>query len=164
MLAMMTSNSYGLMMMVNGMKQSGSFLGTVLVTASNFILSVRRNRLQDGVDSGVASPLPGRHSNLAGSLWIGRVRRSPQRLVVVRDGLHSRRCYSHRFRGQQRRQQQRACRFYSCAAETQGSLTVAAAAARVYSELATSAGPDMSRSSPVMFLYMASTCGRRGQG
>ena len=55
MLAMMTSNSYGLMMMVNGMKQSGSFLGTVLVTASNFILSVRRNRLQDGVDSGVAS-------------------------------------------------------------------------------------------------------------
>lgn len=40
MLAMMTSNSYGMMMMVNGMKQSGSYLGTVLVTASNFILSV----------------------------------------------------------------------------------------------------------------------------
>ena len=40
MLLMMTSNSYGMMMMVNGMKESGSYLGTVLVTASNFICSV----------------------------------------------------------------------------------------------------------------------------
>lgn len=38
-LAMLTSNSYGLMMTVNGMKESGSYLGVVLVTATNFIAS-----------------------------------------------------------------------------------------------------------------------------
>jgi cell division protein FtsW (lipid II flippase) len=37
---MLTSNSYGLMMTVNGMKESGSYLGVVLVTATNFIASV----------------------------------------------------------------------------------------------------------------------------
>jgi hypothetical protein len=32
----------GMMMMVNGMKESGSFLGVVFVTATNFVASVRQ--------------------------------------------------------------------------------------------------------------------------